>query len=475
MEVVLNRWSEIERRLSELKLDPHRLACGCAVKIDLQRVVYPALHEIRSQLKGLGLTIAEREDADIFPRSQGLKFERRVYPFYPRGVEPLPEGGERRAVTVTSVYRVREPRLLARRWLKFYRGLLGGRAKLHIGKGHTIEAYSPDNEFVHFDFYQPEGEGQPGWRVANNDTIQLIDPTRPPEAPEQTEVALSNALNDLFTLGAVEDIIIYPFYAAPTASLAGKIAENMSAYCECYGFRLIPQDPISNQTLLLGATVFGASSRQLPTFYDELEEGDLILVHRPFGDLAPINLLIESLIVGEGSLNGAEFTSRQIEGAVEERIAVMRRPNLDVGRLIHELCPQLEEPFDEGRHLKATVDLSGPGIDVFRELAELSKRDVLLEHIPLAHEALVRRASQGFLLPNGTAGTNGAIALIGSPGVIEQAASKLKELGHKPQIIGRIDQPGGTLVVPPEAKHYIADWPKAYRAREAKREKGDLR
>ena len=43
--------------------------------------------------------------------------------------------------------------------------------------------------------------------------------------------------------------------------------------------------------------------------------------------------------------------------------------------------------------------------------------------LPLANEALVRESSENFLLPNGTAGTNGALAL------------------------------------PLEAKHYIADWP----------------
>lgn len=448
------------------QLDRHRLACGCAVKIDLQRVVYPALRKIRPELLELGVRLAEREDADIFPRTREFSFERRVLPFDPGKIEPLAPGGDLRAVTVSSVYRVLDPDALAERWLTAYRALLRGGATLHIGKGHTIEAYSPADEFIHFDLYASQGARVPGWRVANNDTIQLIDPTRDLGAPEQTDVALCNALNDLFSLGAVEEIAVYPFTAAPTASLAERISHNIQTFCEQHGFAYVPQEPISESTLLLGATVFGASSRELPTFYRELREGDLVLVHRPFGDLAPINVLIEALELGADALAGAPFALDDVREAVEERVAVMRKPNLDVGRVIQRFCPEWDEPFDGRKHIKATADLSGPGIDVFRELAELSGRDVVLERVPLAHPELVRRASENFLLPNGTAGTNGAIAVVAAPGVIERVAAELENLGHESQIIGRIGGPGGTLTVPRGTKRYIADRPAAYRVQE---------
>jgi len=459
----VKNWSEVEASIGRLKLDPHRLACGCAVKLDLQRVVYPALRAIRPQLQALGLGLAGREDADIFPRSAELSFRRRIYRFDAQQVVPLAPGAERRAVTVSSVYRPQSAPELARRWLEFYRALLSEGAGLQIGKGHTIEAYTPDDEFVHFDFYRPAGAARPGWQVANNDTIQLIDPTRELGAPEQSEVALSNALNDLFSLGAVEEIQVYPFYAAPSSSLAAQIAENMSNFCLEYGFAYHRQEPISENTLLIGATVFGASSRQLPTFYDRIDQGDLILVHRAFGDLAPINLLVEQLITGDGTANSLGQRRAELQRAVDERIAVMRRPNLAVGRLIQHFSPEMDEPFDEGRHIKVTTDISGPGVDVFRELAERVGRDVVLERLPLADEELVRRASENFLLPNGTAGTNGALALIGASALIERLGAELEALGHWPQIIGQVAGPGGRLVLPPEAKQYIADWPDAYR------------
>ncbi|HED05043.1 MAG TPA: hypothetical protein ENI60_09900 [Candidatus Fraserbacteria bacterium] len=94
----MKEWSEVEASIGRLKLDPHRLACGCAVKLDLQRVVYPALRAIRPELEALGLRLARREDADIFPRSAELSFERCIYRFDAQRVVPLAPGDERRAV-----------------------------------------------------------------------------------------------------------------------------------------------------------------------------------------------------------------------------------------------------------------------------------------------------------------------------------------------------------------------------------------
>jgi len=233
------------------------LACGCAVKIDLQRVVYPALRRLRPALERLGVTVAEREDADLFPLTQGLE----LYPFRAEAVKPLPPKAVR-AVTVSAVYRAFRPDELAARWLEIYKALTQEGARLHIGKGHTIEAYSPEDEFIHFDVYAPTGPEQRGFRAANNDTIQLIDPTRPLDAPEQADVALSNALNDLVALGAVDDVTIVPLYAAPSPELARAIERNIQAFAERHGLKLEPRPPISDSTLLLGATVFGASPKR---------------------------------------------------------------------------------------------------------------------------------------------------------------------------------------------------------------------
>ncbi|MBI1742082.1 SelD-related putative sulfur metabolism protein [Candidatus Acetothermia bacterium] len=462
----MQTWDEIQKYLSDLNLNPHKLACGCAVKIDLRRVVYPALHQIKPTLKQWGINLAPREDADISPLYGAPQIKRIHAPFSQFSLDSVSEFKPERAITVTSVYRTRQPEALAQKWLKLYEKFPAKQLQIMIGKGHTIEAYTPEDEFALFDFFLSEKRGQPrGFLIANNDTIQLIDPTIDLGAPQQTAAAINNALNDLFSLGAVQNIQIHPVYAAPNESLRQKILQNLRDHSRRYGFELVEREPVSEKTLLLGATVFAETDRQTPTFYDKIQKGDLILVHRPFGDLAPINLWIEGLVMGDGYLQKLGLQPEEVRCAKDHIVDLLSKPNLEIGRVIYGHSPKLNEAFDPSQHIKATGDLSGPGLDIFQELAENANVDVRLERIPLIYEKLVREASKQFIIPNGTSGTNGALAIVASPKVIQQIELELKKLGHNPQVIGHIERKRsdkGTLTVPAAAKDFISDWSAAF-------------
>lgn len=467
----MTQWEELEQRLAQLGLDPYRLACGCAVKTDLHRVVYPAIRQLQPHLAPWGISIAPREDADITELYDPPQIQRLILSLHPHPI-PLPvrervQGeGPVRAITLTSVYRASKPDFLAERWLSVYRKLADAGLRFVVGKGHTIEADAPEHQFVLFDFFQSASNGSKlrGYVISNNDTIQLIDPTLDPGAFQQTAIALANALNDLFSLGAVKNIKILPVIAAPTAGLLRTIQENIRVFSSQYGFELLDQEPVSQETLLLGATVMGQTDHQPPVFYDRLRPGDQILVHRAFGDLAPINLYIESLVMGDGYLKNLGLDNEEVRRAKETVVEVMANPNLAVGQLIYKYSPPLGEPFNPQRHIKITGDLSGPGIDIFRELAEKARVTMRLEKFPLLCEDMARAATQQYILPNSTAGTNGAVALIATPAVIERCAADLERLGYEPQVIGFVEGPGeGVLSVPPVAKECIADWPQEYR------------
>jgi selenophosphate synthase len=463
----MQTWAEIQTYLTELSLDPHKLACGCAVKIDLRRVVYPALHQIKPRLAEWGIQLAPREDADISPLYATPQLKRLHAPFAQFSLDSLEKFTPERAITVTSVYRTRQPEALVGKWLSLYEKFSKKRIPLTIGKGHTIEAYTPEDEFALFDFFHSERTGAPrGFLVANNDTIQLIDPTIDLGAPQQTAAAINNALNDLFSLGAVKNIQIHPVYAAPTEALRHKILQNLREYARCYGFALVEHEPVSARTLLIGATVLAETDRQTPTFYQKLDVGDLILVHRPFGDLAPINLWIEGLVMGEGYLPKLGLQPEEVRLAKDVIVELLSKPNLRVGHVIYDHSPTLAQLFDAERHIKVTGDLSGPGLDIFQELAENANVDVRLEKIPLLYEHYVREATKQFIIPNGTSGTNGALAIVASPAVIKRVEAELKRMGYDPQVIGFIERKRsdkGTVTVPASTKDFISDWPTSYR------------
>ncbi|MCX8103814.1 MAG: SelD-related putative sulfur metabolism protein [Candidatus Bipolaricaulota bacterium] len=450
-------WDEIERNFRELGLDPYRLACGCSVKADLGSVVYPALEQIRPQLAQWGIALAPRQEADIAPwagsptlhrlwvrlesESQGARNRAGVG----AGSEPARAfrgssvpSAIHTALTLTSVYRP-TAQSLAQYWLSVYQELADAGLQFTVGKGHTIVADSPEHQFVLFDFVEA---GSTSWHaftgstkmnvkrsllISNHDTIQLIDLTLDPADFRQTAAALANALNDLFALGAVEDIQIFPAIAAPTDGLLQQIHQNIQEFCALYGYTLVPQAPLPVQTLLLGATVTARSDHRPPVFSDEIRPGDQMLVHRALGELAPINLYVESLVLGA---DGRDRLFRAKEQALE----IMARPNRAVGRLVSQYSPVLGEPFDPQRHIKISGDLSGAGLGVVRELGV----SVKLERIPFLFEDLVERARRNGVLRDGTMGTNGAIFVIATPRVIERFGSDLASLGYEPHVIGRV-------------------------------------
>ncbi|MFQ5887140.1 MAG: acylphosphatase, partial [Candidatus Hydrothermarchaeales archaeon] len=104
-----------------------------------------------------------------------------------------------------------------------------------------------------------------------------------------------------------------------------------------------------------------------------------------------------------------------------------------------------------------TGDISGPGIFIFKEISENAGVDIRLEEIPLAYPELVKFASREFLMDNGTAGTNGAIAIRADGGLIEEIERDLAAVGYDPRAIGRVLGKGeGRLLVGGEVEEMIS-------------------
>ena len=458
---------EFWARVSDYKklgLDPLRWVAGCAVKVDLTTVVYPALHMIKPELEKFGVTINRREDADIFPlRENEITVKRAIYDFKEPRVDTrwLAELSPTRALSLVQVHQKHagNPEEFGNQLTEVYKRLSQANIRFTVGKGHSIISPYPDDEFALFEFIR-EGTGRSsGFILANNDTIQVIDPTDDPGSQSQAFVAISNALNDLISLGCFENLRAYPVYDAPIDEMVKAIEGNMRQFSQQYGVRIENTGPLGRGRLLIGASVFGDMYKQPPTHYDFVTTGMQILVTRAFGDLAPINTYL-SCAADEDYLNKLEQSGHSLEDvrkAKESAIKTMMEPNIRIGQIINSLCPEFGGKFKENEHIAATGDLSGPGIYIFKELADIARAEVVLDIIPLSFPEYVGFATESYLMDNGTAGTNGAIAMIASEEVIESAKSSLEGQGYHPQIIGRIIGKGEPkLIVPKEVKRFIA-------------------
>ncbi|MEM2301973.1 MAG: SelD-related putative sulfur metabolism protein [Sulfolobales archaeon] len=459
-------FKEFSRRVEEyrsLGINPFSLATGCAVKVDLVTVLYPAIRSIKGELEKLGMSIAPRRDADIFPGSiDGFRLHREIYRSE-EDVDPerLGKISPSRAIVLAQVYQriADNPDSLAKVVRSIYSRVAQASPGIVIGKGHSIVTADPKAQFMLFDYIKVErGDGK--LVVGNNDTIQIIDPAEDPGSPRQAAVALGNSLNDLYTLGASRNAMIVPVIDSPSKELRRRIEDSMRIYAERVGARIIDAPQPEAGALLMGATVFAETDRKPPFFYDHVSPGMELLVTRPIGELASINVYMMSMLDREIAEELKKRSGIDVEKLLEIKnriIDAMARPNIEVARIIEKRLPHLDEDYDPERHIAATTDVTGPGIYVIKELAELSKTSIRIEKIPLLSPELSEFATRNYIIPNATAGTNGAIVIIAKPRVIDEIEGELREKGEEPIRIGRVIAKGETRVAAPSTlKKYIA-------------------
>lgn len=449
--MTLEKFKERVRLYREAGIAIESLSLGCSVKIDLYDVLYPALLMLKDQVKTLNLVIAPREDAAIIP---GRSAELRRYfldvenPYIP--LEEIEGFAPSLAVVLVQLYMAKAASAdrFAEYAAKLYRALGSSRHRVWLGKGHSIVSTKPGAEFYMVDFLKTDpGEG---YILANNDTIQVIDPSEDFDSPLQIAAAVNNALNDLYVKGAYKDIHIAPVYDAPPAYYQG-VEKRMLEYASSLGVLVKTPQP-NRGYLLLGATAYAYLDREPPTYYEKIDENYLVIVTRPFGELA---LFTTYVAIHTDEQLYKDFQTKvmkmeEFEAAKKKVLELMATPNVDVARVIYEHLPEIGEKFDPERHIAATIDISGPGIFVFKEVAEKAGVDVELFDIPLLSPEVSAYAAENHIMPDATAGTNGAIAIFLHKRLVDVVLDKLAKIPHlSPKAVGRVLGKGdGRLIVP---------------------------
>ena len=447
----VERFKERVKLYREAGVALESLSLGCSVKIDLYNVLYPALALLKEDVKKLNLVIAPREDAAIMPGS-GAEMRRLFLDVEEPHIEPeeLEKLAPDLAVVLVQLYMAKAAASdrFAHYAAKLYKALGSSRHRVWLGKAHSIISTKPGAEFYMVDFFKIERG--PGYVLANNDTIQVIDPMEDFDSPLQVAVAVNNALNDLFVKGAYRDVHVAPIYDAP-APYYDRVERRMLEYAASLG-KLVKAPQPRGGYLLLGATAFAHLDREPPTYYDKLDENFYVVVSRPFGELAYFTTYV-AIHTDEGLYKEFEKRVMPVEDFEKEKrrvLELMATPNVEVAKVIYDHLPDLGGRFDPEQHVAATIDVSGPGVFVFKEVAERANVDMELFDIPLLNPRLALFAAENFIMPDATAGTNGAVALFVHKKLVDDVVDKLAKIPHlKPVVAGRVLGKGeGRLVVP---------------------------
>jgi len=456
--VALEAFRRNVARYREIGISIESLALGCSVKVDLYDVLYPSIKLLGPELERLNIVIAPREDVAVL-RGSDVEIMRMFGIGEPRiDRERLEAFAPDAAIVLVQVWQMRAmgPEGFAEAVAKLYRALGSTRHRVWVGKGHSIISTRPDAELYLVDLLKT-GKGDE-YVLANNDTMQIIDPGEEPASEVQVATAINNALNDLFTKGAWRGIKIAPVYDAPEQYL-DRLEKAVKSYAAKLGEVVELEQPRMNY-LLIGATVTAKLDREPPMFYKHLTEDYVIVLTRPIGELSIFTTYVvtgmsdQMLKLFESSVMSFDELDK-LRRRVAETLA---KPNIEVAKAIYRHLPELGQRFDPSQHIAATIDVSGPGIMVFKEVAEAAQVDIELFEVPHIAPEVARFAAENHLMPDATAGTNGAIAIFAPREVAEELVKELSSVPHlEPRIIGRVLGRGeGRLVVPSDALRYIS-------------------
>ncbi|MBC7091391.1 MAG: SelD-related putative sulfur metabolism protein [Nitrososphaeria archaeon] len=443
---------EVFEDYRKIGINSLELACGCAVKVDLDNVVYPSIKELRQKLYS-NFVIPSKKDAEVVGAKREVKVYRRFYRLGPetnvdaddiRRIDPLTcvaviQVFQRHAVSPEKFSELLEP---------VYKKISEAGVNLRFGKGHSIITTVPEESIAVFDFITVKGRSENKLLAINNDTVNIIDPTLSLEDERQVRGALCNALNDLYVLGVYNDIQVAPLVGAPNEDLRKKMIENVKKFSRENNFKFINVPQFDSRRLFIGATVLGTTEKQTPTREDLVQPGMQIIVTRPFGELSPLTVYISSLINDEivSELESRGISFRELEKEKEEAVNLISSPNIMGAKIVNRYLPKIGEKFEKDQHVILSSDISGPGIYIFAEIAERANACIGIEEIPLLFPEVSEYAAKKFLMANSTAGTNGAFCIIAHKNVVEELLKDLRRAGYRPQIIGEVEELGRARV-----------------------------
>jgi selenophosphate synthase len=289
--------------------------------------------------------------------------------------------------------------------------------RVDFGKGHSIRA---GGDFIMLDFVKLDKQKSIN-SAYNHDSIITADSILTHTSLTSVFVSINNALNDLFSNGVFENITIYPTYDGTVEEIS-ELRKNLQSFLEFYRTRgvdikLIDLGPLNLNLKIIGASVTGTTDK-LNRRFSGLTSGNEILLTKHLGDLSFLSLY-----------RSYYFNNNEKQSLSKQRVAVLQEmttSNYLVGKLLNSYMPKIDDTYDPKKHISFSSDISGPGVDVLFEAAEISHVD-----LDLVDPIFLFPVSLYFSRKNHTSSTNGPIAISAGPNVISHIETNLRALGFE--------------------------------------------
>jgi selenophosphate synthase len=442
-----NFWEHINL-YRKLGFDPLRWIPGCSNEVDIH-VLKAALAEVKhSRIK------VSPSWFDSFYHIDGKipELTRRVYSLANPAMDKEVE--LKRALAVFRIHTGsgEHPTLLARALENFFKVF---KSKVSVTSASAVLTEDKTAEFGMFDYIQVHRGDKIGYMPAVTSVTQVTDITKEPDADLHSNIAMTSAIELLNLLGC--DIRssptskLFPIYDAPSEEILDKIRSNLDAFTSRYNLVLEDYSSLKLGKLFYGTSAVATTTKDLPTKYDQIEEGMEIIITNKFGGLSALALYTLACMDPEGvakyeQSSGISFAN--ITQAKDEVLKNLSEPHFALGKIIAKYCPDFGTTYDKQMHITAVYPVGPKGVFALGALAELANVQLRIkeENLPIRNEEIAKFVTREFLVENATASLNGCHIIVATRDVANLIMEELRKHNFTPERIGFVERKGSWAV-----------------------------
>lgn len=447
-----NFWETVEE-YRKLGFDPLRWVSTCSAECDLS-IVRRALAEVKHS------TIKMTPSwFDAYPHIEGKEPEltRRVFdvasPFIDKEVEV------KRALALFRLHLAtgESSAGLAGTLQNF---LSAFHAKVAVSNAQIALTEHTEAQFALFDYISLHRGNKDGHMPALTAFTQITDVTAAPDAEIHAKIALADAVERLNLLGCGKPSLykFYPIYDAPTDEMLDRIRVNLDTATARHNIPMEDYSSLKKGNLFYGTSAVGITNREIPTWYDQVEEGMAVMITNRFGGLEALSLHAMALLepANADKFERTGLTMSSISAARDEALKSLSEPHFALGKIVAKYCPEFGTPFDKQSHIAAVYPVGARGLFALAELAELTNTNIVVNSIPLRDEEIAKLATREFAVENATASQNGCHVMVATNDVLNLVEQELSQHHFAPEFIGLVGKKGIPSVDVKGAEQFVA-------------------
>jgi selenophosphate synthase len=322
--------------------------------------------------------------------------------------------------------------------------------KVSVSNLSAVFTEHKDAQFGMFDYIHLHRGDKVGYMPAVTSVTQITDVTKAPDDEIHSNIAMTSSIGllNLLGCGMSSSFKLFPIYDAPSEEMLDKIRSNLDAFTSRYNLAMEDYSSLKVGKLFYGTSAMANTTKDLPTKYDQIEEGMEIIITNKFGGLPAVSLYtlgrLDSENINKFEHDGMSFAN--ITDAKDEAMKNLAEPHFALGKIIAKYCPDFEAVYDSQAHITAVFPVGARGLFALGTLAEIANAQLMINALPIKDEEIAKFATKESLVENATASLNGCHLIVATKDVANLIIEDLKKHNFAPEKIGYVVKKGSASV-----------------------------